>query len=171
MLDHVILFTGPAGAGTTTAIRSISRGDLFTPEAEDLGRAEEIGEITLGEHERVRLVGIPARSRSALAARLQAERPVGLVLLVAHTGPDTVEHLLPFLDDAGPLVHRGGVVVGVTHLDGVADTVLDDHARAMRAARPDADIPVLPIDPRDTGDVRIALLSLLANREVRTATE
>lgn len=179
MPEHVILFAGPMGAGKTTAIRSISEIEVVSTEADNTDRASfdkptttvalDYGEIVLSDVEKVRLYGIPGQRRFEFMWRILAERAVGMVLLVDHRALDPVADMIEYLDEFAALLDRGGVVIGVTRVEEAPHRSIGDYARALGALRPGEIVPVLPLDPRVAGDVRLALMTLVASIEMREA--
>jgi signal recognition particle receptor subunit beta len=177
MSEHVILFGGPMGAGKTTAIRSLSDIDVVSTEAANSDRetvdkptttvALDYGEILLGPDEKVRLYGIPGQRRFSFMWRMLADRAEGMLLLVADDGVDPVGELLMFLHDFADLAERGGVVVGVSRTDLGRGPGMAAYAEALTTARPDTLIPVLSLDPRDKSQMRMALMTLVVNLEMR----
>lgn len=176
MPEHVILFAGPMGAGKTTAISSLSDTGVVSTEAANTDRAVvdkptttvalDYGEILLSADEKVRLYGIPGQRRFSFMWEVLAQRAMGMLLLVADDGPDPVNDMLAFLDDFDALYRRGGVVIGVNRLDG-GGPGMSAYADALAASRPDDIIPLQALDPRDRGQMRMALMTLIVNIETR----
>lgn len=179
MAEHVILFAGRMGVGKTTAIRAISEIGVVSTEADNTDRetsdkatttvALDYGEIAVGEDEKVRLYGVPGQRRFSFMWRILAERAIGIVLLVDNTADDPIADLLEGLDDFRELVDRGGAVIGATRLDRAPSPTVVELTAAVAAARPGVMVPVIPMDPRSTSDVRLALMTLIATIEMRDA--
>ena len=179
MPEHVILFTGPMGAGKTTAIQSLSEVPVVHTEADNTERALvdkptttvalDYGEITLGGDDKVRLYGTPGQRRFDFMWPILAERARGMVLLVNNDAPDPVALMLQYLDDFIELYERGGVVVGVSRSDLGVGPSLAEYAAALEAAHPGRVIPVFTVDPREAAHMRLALMSLVVNIEMRAA--
>jgi signal recognition particle receptor subunit beta len=179
MAEHVILFTGPMGAGKTTAIQSLSEIEVVRTEANNSERhvvdkatttvALDYGEILVGAQEKVRLYGIPGQRRFNFMWAILKKRAKGMILLVNSDAPDPIAELLFYLDEFRELYDRGGVVVGVTRSDVGSGPALTDyssgtnesgtghprvHGRPARA-QPDAEHPAHPRDQyRDARRVR-----------------
>ena len=179
MTEHVILFTGPMGAGKTTAIQSLSDVPVVHTEADNTERhiadkptttvALDYGEITLGADEKVRLYGTPGQRRFDFMWAILRERARGMVLLINNDATDPIDLMLSYLDDFIELYDRGGVVVGVTRSDIGDGPSVADYADALERAHPGRVFPVFAVDPRDSGHMRLALMSLVANIEMRAA--
>jgi signal recognition particle receptor subunit beta len=177
--EHVILFTGPMGAGKTTAIKAVSEIDVVSTEANNSERhvvdkptttvALDYGEILLDGEEKVRLYGIPGQRRFDFMWAILKKRAQGMVLLVNNDAPDPIAELLAYLDDFSELYDRGGVVVGVSRSDVAAEPTLEQYADALAVAHPGKVVPVFTVDPRNSDHMRMALLVLVANIEMRAA--
>jgi signal recognition particle receptor subunit beta len=179
MAEHVILFAGPMGAGKTTAVRALSEIEVVSTEAGNTDRATvdkptttvalDYGEILLGDDDKVRLYGVPGQRRFAFMWRILAERAKGMLLLMNNDADDPVGELLAFLHDFADLTERGGVVVGITRSDLAPTPNAATYSAALESTHPDLVIPVLTVDPRDRGHMRLALMTLIANMEARAA--
>ena len=177
MAEHVILFTGPMGAGKTTAIKSLSDIDVVSTEANNSERhvvdkatttvALDYGEILIDGEEKVRLYGIPGQKRFDFMWAILKERAKGMILLVNSDAPDPIGQMLAFIDDFRELYDRGGVVVGVSRADVIAGPTLSDFSDALERTNPDLVIPVFTVDPRDRNQMEDVLLALIANIEMR----
>ena len=179
MSEHVILVTGPMGAGKTTAIQSLSEIEVVLTEAGNSERdvvdkptttvALDYGEISLGPDEKVRLYGTPGQRRFDFMWTILRARAQGMLLLVGNDGPDPVGTALAYLEDFIELYDRGGVVIGVTRSDLAAGPSLADFGAALQAAHPGLVLPVFTVDPRSASHMRMALMALVVNMEMRAA--
>lgn len=176
-MEHVILFAGPMGAGKTTAIRSLSDIPVIATEAANSDRetsdkatttvAMDYGEIQVSDEERIRMYGIPGQRRFDFMWRILRDRAEGMVLLVHNDGPDPVDAMREYMIEFADLCERGGVAVGVTRMDVAPGPTLTQYTDVLERERPDLMVPVMPIDPRDRGNMEMLLMSLIANIEMR----
>jgi uncharacterized protein len=179
MAEHVILFTGPMGAGKTTAIQSLSEIEVVRTEAKNSERhivdkatttvALDYGEILIGAAEKVRLYGIPGQRRFNFMWTILKRRAKGMVLLVNSDAPDPIAEMLFYLDEFRVLYDRGGVVVGVTRSDVGSGPALADYSDALERTNPGLVIPVFTVDPRERDQMQNILLTLVINIEMRAA--
>ena len=177
MAEHVILFTGPMGAGKTTAIQSLSEIEVVSTEANNSERhvvdkatttvALDYGEILLDAQEKVRLYGIPGQKRFDFMWAILKKRAEGMILLVNSDAPDPIEEMLFYLDEFRELYDRGGVVVGVTRSDVVDGPALAAYSEALDRTNPGLLIPVFTVDPREHDQMQDVLLALIVNVEMR----
>ena len=177
MAEHVILFTGPMGAGKTTAIQSLSEIEVVRTEANNSERhivdketttvALDYGEILVDRDEKVRLYGIPGQQRFNFMWAILKKRAKGMILLVNSDAPDPIGEMTFFLDEFRELYDRGGVVIGITRADVVAGPTLGQFAEALERTNPGLLIPVFTVDPRDRDQMVNVLLALIANIEMR----
>jgi len=181
MAEHVILFTGPMGAGKTTAIQTLSEIEMVSTEASNTERhvvdkatttvALDYGEITIGTDEKVRLYGVPGQKRFDFMWTILKERARGMILLVNNDAPDAVAVALDYLDSFRDLVESGSAVVGISRRDVARYPSPDDYADAISSAYPGTMIPVFSVDPRDAAQMTTVLLTLVATLESRTPVE
>ena len=129
--------------------------------------ALDYGEIRMGNDEKVRLYGIPGQRRFNFMWRILKQRAEGMILLVNNDAENAVRVMLEFLDEFAALYDRGGIVVGVTRFDVAAERPLAEYAEAVMAAHPGLLIPVFSVDARSSDDMRMALMSLILNMEMR----
>jgi signal recognition particle receptor subunit beta len=177
--EHVILFTGPMGAGKTTAIQSLSEIEVVRTEANNSERhivdkatttvALDYGEILVGSQEKVRLYGIPGQRRFNFMWTILKKRAKGMILLVNSDAPDPIAEMLFFLDEFRVLYDRGGVIVGVSRADLGVGPVLSDFSEALERTNPELVIPVFTVDPRERDQMQNILLTLVINIEMRAA--
>jgi uncharacterized protein len=175
--EHVILFTGPMGAGKTTAIQSLSEIEVVRTEANNSERdivdkptttvALDYGEILIDGDEKVRLYGIPGQKRFDFMWAILKQRAEGMVLLVNNDAPDPIAEMLSFIDDFRELYDRGGVVIGISRSDVKPGPSVVDFYAALENMHPGLVIPVFTVDPRNRDQMQMVLLSLVVNIEMR----
>ncbi len=179
MAEHVILFTGPMGAGKTTAIQSLSEIEVVRTEANNSERhivdkatttvALDYGEILVGASEKVRLYGIPGQKRFNFMWTILKKRAKGMVLLVNSDAPDPIGEMTFFLKEFRELYDKGGVVIGITRSDVVDGPTVADFADSLERTNPGMVIPVFTVDPRLRHQMQNLLLTLVVNIEMRAA--
>lgn len=177
MAEHVILFTGPMGAGKTTAISNLSEIEVVRTEANNSERhivdketttvALDYGEILIDGDEKVRLYGIPGQQRFSFMWSILKKRARGMILLVNSDAPDPLAEMTFFLDEFRELYDRGGVVIGITRSDVIAGPTLAQFSEALERTNPGLVIPVFTVDPRNRDQMENVLLALIANIEMR----
>ena len=169
MAEHKIVFTGPVGAGKTTAIASISDIPPVRTEARshDMRRAPkeattvamDYGLLRLGGGEKVHLYGTPGQARFDFMWDILAEGAIGLVLLVNNDARHALRALDRFLEAFAPLLRETRLALGVTRMDIAADPTLADYNHRLQVHGLRA--PVLEVDARRRSDVVVLLQALL----------
>ena len=134
--DHKIIFTGPVGAGKTTAIASISdiepirtdehASDMTQKRKSNTTVAMDYGMIRLGPKEKVHLYGTPGQERFDFMWDILTEGGIGLVLLLNNARPDPFTDLGFFLGAFDGFIRRSQVVIGVTRMDEAATPLIGD---------------------------------------------
>lgn len=125
--DHKIIFTGPVGAGKTTAIASISdiepirtdehASDMTQKRKSATTVAMDYGMIRLGPKEKVHLYGTPGQERFDFMWDILTENALGLVLMLRGNSPDPVADLRTYVTEFRDFIDRTSLVVGITHSD------------------------------------------------------
>lgn len=164
------IFTGPPGAGKTTAIASISE---FPPVSTDVFATDEIaavkhkttvamdfGEITLDNGQKVRLYGTPGQRRFDFMWKILVQGGLGLIILINNTQPDPLADLAQYLDDFADFIQQTDAVIGITCMDANATPGIDDYYEFLQ--KRGEMYPVFAIDARDKDDVLLLLDALLA---------
>lgn len=177
MAEHVILFTGPMGAGKTTAIRSLSETEVISTEANNSERdrvdkptttvALDYGEIVLDTEDKIRMYGIPGQKRFDFMWNILKLRAEGMILLVNNDAPDPIAEMLSFIEEFRELYDKGGVIVGVSRSDITPEPTVADYSAALERMHPDMAVPVFTVDPRDGDHMQMVLLSLIVSIEAR----
>ena len=178
MAEHVILISGPMGVGKTTGIRAVSDSRVVSTEALNSDRetadkdtttvALDYGEIHIGDEEKLRLYGLPGQRRFAFMWRILLDRAIGIIFLLDNTAADPLADLAEQLDAFAPLLDRGSALIAVTRSELSSSPSLGEYAAVAARIRPGRVIPVLPVDPRDGSQMRLALMSLVASIEMES---
>ena len=169
MSNHKIIFTGPVGAGKTTAVSSISDSPPLSTDAaaSDMTRnrkagttvALDYGVMNLDNSERIHLYGTPGQERFDFMWDILTEGGIGLVLLVNNSRPDPFQDMHFFLDSFKGFIEKTRVVIGVTRTDENArPTIADYHLQLERFERK---IPIFEVDAREHKDVSLLVEALL----------
>ncbi|MEN8166362.1 MAG: ATP/GTP-binding protein [Pseudomonadota bacterium] len=169
MSNHKIIFTGPVGAGKSTAISSISDiPPVSTDEtASDMTKnrkagttvAMDYGVMNLDGSERIHLYGTPGQERFDFMWDILTEGGIGLVLLVNNSRPDPFQDLHFFLNAFDAFIGQARVVIGVTRMDeSVRPTIADYYLQLKHFNHK---IPILEVDARERRDVSLLVQALL----------
>jgi hypothetical protein len=167
--DHKIIFTGPVGAGKTTAIASISdiepirtdeqASDMTTRRKSNTTVAMDYGMIRLGPREKVHLYGTPGQERFDFMWDILTKGGIGLVLLLDNTRPAPFEDMRFYVTAFRDFIENTRLVVGVTQMDSRASPTIDEYVRQMRELELAA--PVFEVDARRRDDVSMLIQALL----------
>ncbi|MFM2119341.1 MAG: hypothetical protein RL722_809 [Pseudomonadota bacterium] len=167
--DHKIIFTGPVGAGKTTAIASISdiepirtdeaASDMTQKRKGNTTVAMDYGMIRLGPKEKVHLYGTPGQERFDFMWDILTKGGIGLVLLLDNTRPTPFEDMKFYIGAFREFIENTRLVVGVTQMDTRSSPAIEDYVREM--ARLEVAAPVFEIDARRRDDVSTLIEALL----------
>lgn len=171
-MDHCkIVFTGPMGAGKTTAIRMLSDASPISTETRSsesdkptTTAAFDYGECRLGDGTLVRLFGTPGQLRFDFMWDVLAQGALGIVILLDDRRPDPAADALDFLTEFPVQAAIGAAVVGVGRFGtGVA---IEAGTLAHRIQTQGYRVPVVDVDVRRKDDVQMLLQILVAQLEV-----
>ncbi|MEY4754199.1 MAG: hypothetical protein RJA44_1874 [Pseudomonadota bacterium] len=167
--DHKIIFTGPVGAGKTTAIASISDIEpIRTDEsASDMTKkrksattvAMDYGMIKLGPKEKVHLYGTPGQERFDFMWDILTKGGIGLILLLDNTRPAPFEDMKFYIGAFREFIENTRLVIGVTQMDSRPTPTIEDYVKHMKDL--DVAAPVFEVDARRRDDVSTLIQSLL----------
>ena len=164
-----VLFTGPTGAGKTTAIRTLS--DLVSPAADGTSAEPQPAPFDYGEFQPeggapLRLYGAPEQLRFDFMWKVLADEAMGLVVLLDHQRPDPAADALHYVQSFGALARRGACVIGVGRFAAARAPGL--RAIASRLASAGYRVPVMEVDVRSRADM-LRLMEALAAPAPREA--
>lgn len=169
MSNYKIIFTGPVGAGKTTAIASISDDPpVRTDEAaSDMTKsrkgattvAMDYGVMRLEGGESIHLYGTPGQERFDFMWDILTTGGIGLVLLLDNSRTNPFVDLRFFLDSFGGFIKKSSVVIGVTQMDkSPRPTIADYHLQLSGMGINPA---VFEVDAREHKDVSLLVQSLI----------
>jgi len=169
MSQYKIIFTGPVGAGKTTAIQSISdvppvRTDAAASDMTKTRKAEttvamDYGIMNLDGGEKIHLYGTPGQERFDFMWDILSVGGLGLVLLLDNTRADPFQDMKFFLDSFADFIADTSVAIGITQMDLSATPTVDDYHQQLKkyGLKP----AVFAVDARERKDVSLLLQSLL----------
>jgi signal recognition particle receptor subunit beta len=170
-----IVFTGPMGAGKTTAIRALAdHGTLSTevPISDGTATADkqlttvgfDYGESRLDDGLTLRLFGTPGQERFRFMWSILAQGAFGLVVLVDDSRADPVAEVLHYLRAFAAQVPQRRTVIGVGRMGAAPGPRLQQYVSQLAAAG--FEVPVLDVDVRRADDVRLLMSVLVSMAEV-----
>jgi signal recognition particle receptor subunit beta len=169
MSQYKIIFTGPVGAGKTTAINSISdlppiktdaaASDMTKSKKSATTVAMDYGVMNLPGGEKLHLYGTPGQERFDFMWDILVTGGIGLVLLLDNTRADPFVDMKFFLDAFDKFIGDTAVAVGVTQMDVSAKPTIEDYQ--IQLGGMGLKLPVFAVDARVRNDVSILIQSLL----------
>jgi uncharacterized protein len=168
-LYNKIIFTGPVGAGKSTAIKSISDGTPVSTDesASDMTKerkasttvALDYGIMNLPGGEKIHLYGTPGQERFDFMWDILTTGGIGLVLLLDNTRADPFQDMKFFLNKFRDFIDSTSLVVGVTQMDLKPLPLIEDYFRQVERLgfRP----PIFEVDARNRTDVSTLVQALL----------
>lgn len=169
MINRKIIFTGPVGAGKTTAIASISdikpiatdeyASDMTKSRKPQTTVAMDYGMIRLGDSERVHLYGTPGQERFDFMWDILTKGGIGLILLLDNTRKDPFQDMRFYTNAFRDFIEQQQMVVGITRMDLQRKPGLVDYREWLDSLSLQA--PVFEVDARSHKDVTTLIQSLL----------
>ncbi len=166
-----IAFTGPRGAGKTTAINTIrseaerqphQTESPAAPQTIRRGTGYDIGTLTLDGGERVQLFGIPSEAGLRVLWDSLGSEATGVVLLLDATQPDVLAQLDRYLDMFAEVARHGVVVIGLVRAHQPRSLPLAALQRRLEGrAWP---LPITSVDVRERADVMLLIDIILSIR-------
>ena len=169
MSQYKIIFTGPVGAGKTTAINSISDSPPISTDAaaSDMTKnrkssttvAMDYGVMNLDGGEKVHLYGTPGQERFDFMWDILTTGGIGLILLLDNTRADPFQDMRFFLEAFDKFISSTAVAIGVTQMDLSNKPTIDDYHRQLQTMN--LKPPVFAVDAREYNDVSLLVQALL----------
>ena len=169
MSQFKIIFTGPVGAGKTTAIASISDEPPVRTDATatDMAKqrkpgttvAMDYGLMNLSGGEKIHLYGTPGQERFDFMWDILINGGIGLILLLDNTRADPFQDMKFFLDTFKKFIGESNVAIGITQMDLSDKPSIDDYHIQLRGLG--VNPPVFSVDARVRNDVSLLVQSLL----------
>jgi signal recognition particle receptor subunit beta len=171
MHEYKIIFTGPSGAGKTTAISALSdippvrtderaSEDGVTRYAKNgITVALDYGLIKLHDNDKIHLYGTPGQERFNFMWEILQEGGLGLILLVDNARPEPFRDMEFFLDAFKDFIHKTQLAVGITRMDLNPRPDIPAYRDKLKALG--FSPPVFEVDARVKRDVSLLLQALL----------
>ena len=176
--NYKLIFSGPVGAGKTTAINSIS--DIPTIQTEELASdktkelkknttvALDYGAIILQDESRIHLYGTPGQKRFDFMWDILTVGGIGLLLLIDGSDKEALENLKYFTNSFKDFIKKTSVVIGITKQDENKLYELEEYQKVLN----DGNLPVIPIyeiDARSRKDIALMVETLLYTLDPKIA--
>jgi|SRR5690554_4742198 len=170
MNKYKIIFTGPVGAGKTTAIAAISdkppistneaASDMTALRKSQTTVAMDYGIKYLDNNDVLHLYGTPGQERFNFMWDILTEGGLGLILLIDNRGENPFGDLSFYLTAFKEFIDNTGVAIGIVGMDiNTQPTLSQYHQELKRLGYGDA--PLFEVDARSKHDVSIMLEALL----------
>ncbi|MGK0270755.1 MAG: signal recognition particle receptor subunit beta [Cocleimonas sp.] len=169
MSNKKIIFTGPVGAGKTTAIQTMSDIPIVSTneEASDMTKdrkpqttvAMDYGRINIGKNEKIHLYGTPGQERFSFMWDILTKGALGLILLLDNSRDNPQQDLRFYTNAFKDFSEKGELIIGVTRMDEVDTPTIIDYRNWLQELSINA--PVFTIDARERQDVSSLVQALL----------
>ncbi len=170
MRKYKIIFTGPVGAGKTTAIAAISdkppistneaASDMTTSRKSQTTVAMDYGVKYLDNSDILHLYGTPGQERFNFMWDILTEGGLGLMLLIDNRRDNPFGDLSFYLNAFKEFIDSTAVAIGVVGTDIKAKPYLQDYQQELERIGY-KDVPLFEVDARSKHDVSIMLEALL----------
>ncbi|CAK0740430.1 GTP-binding protein [Gammaproteobacteria bacterium] len=167
--DNKIIFTGPVGAGKTTAIGAISDIPTIVTDAAasdmTLNRkgyttvAMDYGVLLLDDKTKVHLYGTPGQERFDFMWEILSAGSIGLILMIDNSRANPFKDIQFFLNAFKEMLKTAPVVIGVTKTDLKNTPTTEMYAGMLEklGIYP----PIFEVDGRKKEDVKNLVMALL----------
>jgi len=164
-----IIFTGPVGAGKTTAIQTISDIPIVNTNQEVRNTpkdnnsqttvAMDYGRINFGTKEKIHLYGTPGLERFSFMQDILTEGALGLILLLDNSRKNPQQDLKLYTSAFKDFIEKGDLIIGVTHMDEASKRNINDYRHWLNELSISS--PVFTVDAHQRQDVSVLIQGLL----------
>ncbi len=168
-----ILFTGPVGAGKTTAIQSMSDVPIITTDeqATDMTKdrkskttvSMDYGYINVGKKERIHLYGTPGQERFDFMWDILKNGAIGLIILIDNSRENPQQDLKFYTKAFKEFIDKGELVIGITKMDEKHSPTIADYREWLKSLRISA--PIFSVDAREKVDISSLIQALLYTKD------
>lgn len=179
--NYKIIFTGPAGAGKSTAINTLSDIPVVITEERTRQKdprhaykrtitvALDYGLIKLNHQYKIHLYGTPGQQRFDFMWDILTEGGLGLILLIDNARLDPLTDLRFFLNKFAYFIESTQVAIGVTRMDISMRPKLSEYYSLLQNMKLTA--PLFEVDARRKRDIYLLLQALLYSLEPCIGTQ
>jgi len=174
-----IIFTGPVGAGKTTAINALSDTPVISTEqvaTDDVKNRKEkttvamdYGMIKLENGESIHLYGTPGQERFNFMWEILVNNALGVIILVDNANENPLNDLEFFLKSFKQFIENKAIVVGITRTDLAGGNKLDDYHKLLK--QNGFNPPVFEVDGRKEKEICMLVQALLFSVDQSMAEE
>jgi len=169
MSNYKIIFTGPVGAGKTTAIASLSdipviatdesASDMTVHRKLTTTVAMDYGLMKLDTGKRIHLYGTPGQERFNFMWEILSKGGIGLVLLLDNTRADPFQDMRFFINSFEDFIAKTNLAIGITRMDlDQSPSMAEYHDELSRLGiKP----PIFEVDARKRNDINQLVEGLL----------
>ena len=169
MSNYKIIFTGPVGAGKTTAITSLSdipvigtdesASDMTINRKRTTTVALDYGLMKLDAGERIHLYGTPGQERFDFMWDILTKGGIGLVLLLDNTRADPFQDMRFFINSFEDFIAKTNLAIGITRMDlDQSPSMADYHSElGQLGIKP----PIFEVDARKRNDINQLVEAML----------
>lgn len=165
-----VLIVGSVGSGKTTAIKTLSDGDVVSTEAAPSDHnqhlkktttvAMDFGTLNLSNETQLLVYGAPGQRRFDFMSGILIKNSLGIIILVNNENSNVLTELNYYLDTHKEFLRNNYAVIGVTHNDLKPTPSLNEYAKFIEARG--ESWPVLKVDARSRDDMMKLVNQLLA---------
>jgi len=176
-----IIFSGPVGAGKTTAIQTLSdtapistnesASDMTKKRKQETTVAMDFGIMNLDGNEKIHLYGTPGQERFNFMWDILTSGGLGLIILIDNTRKDPIKDLLFFINNFKDYIDQTALSIGITQTDLCSYPRIENYHDALRESA--ISVPIFQVDAREYSDVSMLVQALLFSIDpgVDTANE
>ena len=164
-----IVFTGPVGAGKTTAIHTLSdappvstnesASDMTKKRKQETTVAMDYGMMNLAGNEKIHLYGTPGQERFNFMWDILTDGGLGLIILVDNSRKEPIKDLIFYINSFKDYINETALCIGITQTDLSSYPRISNYHEALQEI--DLQAPIFQIDAREYKDVSMLVQALL----------